>query len=215
MRRLGPRLVLLSLLAAAASAQFPPPSHDATLAPKKAERTIVLAGGCFWGVQAVFQHLRGVTKAVSGYSGGSSWTANYQVVSSGVTSHAESVQVSYDPSLITLGQILRVFFAVVHDPTQINRQGPDVGRHYRSAIFHADAEQKRLAEAYIAELDRKGVFDRKIATQVVPLEGFYAAESYHQNFAARHPEHPYIVIHDAPKIRNLRRLFPELYVGND
>jgi len=193
----------------------PPPSQDATLAPKKTERTVVLAGGCFWGVQAVFQHVRGVTKAVSGYAGGSSWTANYQVVSSGVTSHAESVQVSYDPSQITLGQILRVFFSVAHDPTQLNRQGPDVGRQYRSAIFHADADQKRLAEAYITELDQRRVFEGRIVTQVVPLEGFYAAESYHQNYAARHPESPYIVINDAPKVARLRRLFPELYVGND
>ena len=195
--------------------QVPPPSADATLAPKKSERSIVLAGGCFWGVQAVFQHVRGVKKAVSGYSGGSAWTAHYQVVSSGVTSHAESVQVTYAPSQISLRQLLQVFFSVAHDPTQLNRQGPDFGRQYRSAIFHADAEQKRLAEAYIAELDKKGVFESRIVTQVVPLEAFYVAEAYHQDYAARHPDSPYIVINDAPKVANLRRLFPELYVRND
>jgi peptide-methionine (S)-S-oxide reductase len=182
---------------------------------EKSERSIVLAGGCFWGVQAVFQHVRGVTKAVSGYSGGSAWTAHYQVVSSGVTAHAESVQVTFDPSQVTLGQLLRVFFSVAHDPTQLNRQGPDFGRQYRSAIFHADAEQKRLAEATIAELDQKGVFESRIVTQVVPLEAFYVAEAYHQNYAARHPDSPYIVINDAPKVAKLRRLFPELYVRND
>lgn len=208
--------LLLGLLGVhAVSAQVPPPSLDASLAPAKGERTVVLAGGCFWGVQAVFQHLRGVTRAVSGYSGGSAWTANYQVVSTGATGHAESVQVTYDPEQITYGQILRVFFSVVHDPTEVNRQGPDVGPQYRSAIFHADAEQQRIAQAYIAELDRKGVFERRIATQLVALKGFYPAEAYHQNYAARHPDNPYIAIHDAPKLANLRRLLPDLYVGKD
>jgi peptide-methionine (S)-S-oxide reductase len=201
--------------AAACLAQAPPPALDAGLAKQRAERTIVLAGGCFWGVEAVFRHVRGVTSAVSGYAGGSSWNANYGLVSAGVTGHAESVQVRYDASRITLGQILRVFFSVAHDPTQVDRQGPDVGRQYRSAIFHADAEQKRLADAYIRELDEKGVFERRIATQVVPLEAFYRAEEYHQDYAARHPESPYIVANDAPKVAALRRLFPELYAGND
>ena len=178
-------------------------------------QTAVLAGGCFWGVQGVYQHTSGVINAVSGYSGGTKDTADYNLVSTGRTTHAEAVEIKYDPKKISYGKILQIFFSVVHDPTQLNRQGPDVGRQYRSAIFHSDAEQKRLAEAYIAELDGKGVFDRKIATEVVPLEAFYAAEAYHQNYAARHPESPYIVINDAPKVAALRRLFPELYVGND
>jgi peptide-methionine (S)-S-oxide reductase len=203
----------MALLTGSLLAQVPPPSQDASLAPRKAESSVVLAGGCFWGVEAVFQNMRGVRTAVSGYAGGSAWNANYNVVSMGVTGHAESVQVTYDPSQITLGQILRVFFSVAHDPTQLNRQGPDVGRQYRSAIFHADAEQKRVAEAYIAELDRLKAFERKIATEVVPLDAFYPAEPYHQDFAERNPDHPYIVIHDAPKLVHLRRLFPDLYAG--
>lgn len=215
MGRIGGVAFSLLLGVEAASAQVSPPSLDASLTAAKGERSVVLAGGCFWGVQAVFQHLRGVRRAVSGYSGGSSWTANYQIVSTGATGHAESVEVTYDPSQITYGQILRVFFSVVHDPTELNRQGPDVGPQYRSAIFHADAEEQRIAQAYIAELDRKGVFKRKIATQVVALKGFYPAEAYHQDYAARHPDNPYIAIHDAPKVANLRRLFPDLYVGKD
>lgn len=214
-RRFGYVVFFLLLRAGAAAAQVPPPSLDSPLAGDKGQRTVVLAGGCFWGVQAVFQHLRGVTRAVSGYAGGSSWTASYQVVSTGATGHAESVEVTYDPSQVSYGQILRVFFSVVHDPTELNRQGPDVGPQYRSAIFHADPDQQRIAQAYIAELDQKGVFKRKIATQVVALKGFYPAEAYHQNYAARHPDNPYIVIHDAPKVTNLRRLFPDLYVGKD
>jgi peptide-methionine (S)-S-oxide reductase len=207
--------LVLILVLGAGPAPIPPPSADAPLAKSPAERKVVLAGGCFWGVEAVFEHLKGVTKAVSGYSGGSSFTARYEIVSSGVTSHAESVEVSYDPSRITLGQILRVFFAVAHDPTQKNRQGPDFGAQYRSAIFFADAEQEKIARAYVAQLDQAGVFGRPIATQIVALEAFYAAETYHQEFAARHPDHPYIRIHDAPKVEKLRKAFPELYVGRD
>jgi len=199
-----------------AAGPVPPPSVDASLsADKGQQRTAVLAGGCFWGVQAVFQHLRGVTHAVSGYSGGSAWTAHYQVVSTGATGHAESVEVSYDPSQLTYGQLLRVFFSVAHDPTELNRQGPDQGTQYRSAIFYADAEQQRIAQAYIAQLDQAGVFSRKIATQLVPLKAFHVAEAYHQDYATRHPENPYIVINDAPKVVNLRRLFPDLYVAKD
>lgn len=214
-RRFVAVAVVLLPYAGVAAAQVPPPSLDAPPAAVKGERSVVLAGGCFWGVQAVFQHLRGVTRAVSGYSGGSAWTANYPVVSTGATGHAESVEVTYDPAQISYGQILRVFFSVVHDPTEMNRQGPDVGPQYRSAIFHADADQQRIAQAYIAELDRSGVFKRKIATQVVALKGFHPAEAYHQNYAARHPDNPYIAIHDAPKLAKLRRLFPDLYVGKD
>lgn len=156
-----------------------------------------------------------MTKAVSGYAGGSSFTARYEIVSSGVTSHAEAVEVSYDPSRITLGQLLRVFFSVAHDPTQKNRQGPDVGAQYRSAIFFADAEQEKIARAYVAQLDEAGVFGRPIATQIVALEAFHAAEAYHQEFAARHPDHPYIRIHDAPKVENLKQAFPELFRARD
>jgi peptide-methionine (S)-S-oxide reductase len=221
MRRTG-WLVVAGLAAmfangkATAVGPVPSPSLDAPLAPATGQpRTAVLAGGCFWGVQAVFQHVRGVTRAVSGYSGGSAWTAHYQLVSSGATGHAESVEVTYDPSQLTYGQLLRVFFSVAHDPTELNRQGPDEGSQYRSAIFYADAEQQRIAEGYVAQLDRAGVFGRKIATQVVPLKAFHAAEAYHQDFATRHPEHPYIRINDAPKVASLQRLFPDLYVGKD
>jgi peptide-methionine (S)-S-oxide reductase len=199
----------------AAGKAIPAPSSDAPLASSPAERKVVLAGGCFWGVEAVFEHVKGVKAAVSGYSGGSSYTARYEIVSSGVTSHAESVEVTYDPSRLTLGQILRVFFSVAHDPTQKNRQGPDVGAQYRSAIFFADAEQERIARAYVAQLDRAGVFGKPIATELVPLEAFYAAEAYHQGFAERHPDHPYIRIHDAPKVEGLKTAFPELFVAKD
>ncbi len=213
------RLLLLSSLACgAAHAQagpIPAPSVDAPLAKAGNPRSIVVAGGCFWGIEAVFQHVRGVTGAVSGYSGGASWTANYQVVSLGMSGHAESVQVSYDPSQITLGQLLRVFFSVAHDPTQKNRQGPDQGTQYRSAIFYADDEQQRIARAYIAQLDQSGVFDRKIATELTSLAAFYTAEAYHQDYAARHPDAPYIRMHDAPKVASLRAAFPDLYVGKD
>jgi peptide-methionine (S)-S-oxide reductase len=199
--------------ARAADVAVPLPNVDAPLASRLDERKAVLAGGCFWGVQAVFQHVRGVTSAVSGYAGGSAWNAHYNVVSLGVTGHAESVEVTYDASRLSYGQILRVFFSVAHDPTQRNRQGPDEGRQYRSAIFFADAEQKRIAEAYVAQLDRAGVFPRPIATEVVPLEAFYVAESYHQDYATRHPDDPYIQINDAPKVARLKAEFPELYVG--
>jgi peptide-methionine (S)-S-oxide reductase len=173
----------------------------------------VLSGGCFWGVQAVFQHIRGVITATSGYSGGKAKTAEYELVSSGDTGHAESVQVVYDPSQITYGELLRVFFSVAHDPTQLNRQGPDEGTQYRSSIFYANDEQKRIAQAYITQLDQARVFSSPIVTEVVPLEGFYPAEAYHQNYAALHPNQPYIVFNDAPKVAHLRQLFPDIYVG--
>jgi peptide-methionine (S)-S-oxide reductase len=195
-----------------AEAPVPPPKLDAPLARTPGERKAVLAGGCFWGVQAVFQHVRGVTRAVSGYSGGSAWTAHYDVVSFGVTGHAESVEVSYDPSRISYGQLLRVFFFVAHDPTERNRQGPDTGRQYRSAIFYADAGQKRIAEAYVAQLDAAKVFPRPIVTEIVPLSAFYVAESYHQDYATRHPESPYIQVNDAPKLVRLQAELPGLYV---
>src|SRR5579872_3827421 len=169
--------------------------------------------GCFWGVQAVFQHVKGVIKATSGYSGGSAKTAEYETVSTGETGHAESVEVVYDPSQITYGELLRVFFSVAHDPTQLNRQGPDQGTQYRSSVFYSSDEQKRIAEAYIAQLDKAGVFPRRIVTQVVPLQAFYPAEAYHQNYAALHPYQPYIVYNDAPKVEHLRQEFPDLYTG--
>lgn len=187
---------------------------DVPLATTKGEQTAVVAGGCFWGVQAVFQHVKGVVSATSGYSGGMAKTAKYELVSTGETGHAESVKITYDPSKITYGQILRVFFSVVHDPTQLNRQGPDEGTQYRSSIFYESDEQKRIAETYIAQLEQSNVFPRAIVTQVVPLKAFYPAEAYHQDYAARHPDSMYIVYNDAPKVVHLREQFPELYAGN-
>ena len=191
----------------------PAPNSDATLTGRKGEQTAVLAGGCFWGVQAVFQHVKGVTKATSGYSGGEAKTAEYEQVSTGETGHAESVKITYDPSQITYGELLRVFFSVAHDPTELNRQGPDSGSQYRSVIFYNGAEQKRIAEEYIAQLARAKVFPRPIVSQVVPLKGFYEAEAYHQDYASRHPHNLYIVYNDAPKVTNLREEFPQLYQG--
>jgi len=190
---------------------IPMPAVDATLAASKNEQKAVLAGGCFWGIQAVFQHVKGVKKATSGYSGGAAKTAEYEVVSTGETGHAESVEIKYDPSQITYGQLLRVFFSVAHDPTQLNRQGPDTGTQYRSAIFYENDEQKHIAEAYIHQLDQAKVYPKAIVTQVVPLTAFYPAEGYHQNYAARHPDDPYIVYNDAPKVENLKRFLPEMY----
>jgi peptide-methionine (S)-S-oxide reductase len=194
-------------------ATVPSPTADAAVATTKGEQTAVVAGGCFWGIQAVFQHVKGVTNATSGYSGGASKTAEYELVSSGDTGHAESVKITYDPSQITYGQLLRVFFSVAHDPTELNRQGPDSGTQYRSVIFYGNDDQKRIAEAYIAQLDKSHVFPRPIVTQVVPLQAFYPAEAYHQDYAAIHPNNPYIVYNDAPKVAHLHQEFPELYTG--
>jgi peptide-methionine (S)-S-oxide reductase len=196
-----------------ASATLPAPSVDAAISTSKTEQTAVVAGGCFWGIQAVFQHVRGVLNATSGYSGGSANTAEYELVSAGDTGHAESVKITYDPSQISYGQLLRVFFSVAHDPTQLNRQGPDSGTQYRSAIFYSSDEQKRIAEAYVAQLERARVFPRPIVTQVVPLKAFYPAEAYHQDYATRHPDNPYIVYNDAPKVAHLHQQFPNLYLG--
>jgi peptide-methionine (S)-S-oxide reductase len=195
----------------AGAVALPPPAADVPRAAKPGHQTVVLAGGCFWGIQAVFQHVKGVTDATSGYAGGAAQTAKYDVVSSGETGHAESVRVTFDPSQVTYGQLLRVFFSVAHDPTELNRQGPDEGTQYRSAIFFADADQKRVAEAYIAQLDKAKLFRGRIVTQVAPLAAFYPAEAYHQNYARLHPDNPYIVINDAPKVAHLRQLFPDLY----
>jgi len=195
------------------SSAVPNPAVDAPLAAAKSEQTAVVSGGCFWGIQAVFQHVKGVVNATSGYAGGSAKTAAYEIVSTGETGHAESVKITYDPSQITYGQLLRVFFSVAHDPTQLNRQGPDEGTQYRSSIFYGNDEQKRIAEAYIAQLEKARVFPGTIVTKVVPLEGFYPAEGYHQNYAANHPHDPYIVYNDAPKVAHLREQLPDLYTG--
>jgi len=191
---------------------LPDPVLDAPLAQTKSAETIVVSGGCFWGVQAVFQHVKGVTQAVSGYAGGQANTATYDVVSTGTTGHAESVQVTYDPSQVTVGQILKVFFSVAHDPTQVDAQGPDHGTQYRSAIFFTTPSQQKIVDAYIDQLQKAKVFAQPIATKVEPLNGFYAAEAYHQNYALMHPHNPYIMINDAPKVVALEKQFPNLYV---
>ena len=171
----------------------------------------VMAGGCFWGIQGVFQHVNGVTSAVSGYTGGSKNTAEYETVSTGSTGHAESVQITFDPHRISYGRVLQIFFSVVHDPTQLNRQGPDTGTQYRSAIFPTSPEQARIAEAYIAQLDKARAFAAPIVTKIEPLKGFYAAEGYHQDYLIHHPTQPYIVYNDLPKLEALKRIWPELY----
>ena len=182
---------------------FPDPIVDSALANKAGQSRAVLAGGCFWCVEAVYKNLKGVSSVKSGYAGGSAETADYETVSSGTTNHAEAVEVVYDPSRISYGQILKVFFSIAHDPTQLNRQGPDTGRQYRSAIFFADGEQKRVAEAYIDQLNKARVFDGKIVTELTPLEAFFTAETYHQDYAARNPLNPYIVVNAQPKVRKL------------
>ena len=207
--------LMLSVKASEKSAvALPNPAVDESQAAKSGKETLVLAGGCFWGVQAVFQHVKGVVSATSGYSGGASNTAEYEVVSTGTTGHAESVKVVYDPSKITYGQLLKVFFSVALDPTQLNRQGPDEGAQYRSAIFYGNDEQKRIAEAYIGQLDQAKAFPRPIVTQVVALKAFYPAEAYHQNYATLHPDNPYIRYNDLPKVAHLKEQFPNLYQAN-
>jgi len=198
---------------AGSGAAVPGPVADEAKATAPAKETAVVAGGCFWGIQAVFQHVKGVVSATSGYSGGTLKNPDYEAVSSGETGHAESVQIVYDPSQVTYGELLRVFFSVALDPTEVNRQGPDEGTQYRSLISYGNDQQKHIAEAYIAQLNQAKVFRRAIATQVVPLTAFYPAEAYHQNYATLHPDNPYIVYNDAPKVANLRREFPDLYTG--
>ena len=189
---------------------IPPPAADAVESTGETQ-TVVLAGGCFWGVQAVFQHVKGVTKAVSGYAGGAKDTARYNVVSSGTTGHAESVQITYDPRQISYGRILQIYFSVAHNPTELNYQGPDVGTQYRSAIFFADDDQKKVATAYIDQIEKAHVFSRPIVTRLEPLHGFYPAEEHHQDFAVLHPSYPYIVFNDLPKVENLKKLFAADY----
>jgi len=176
-----------------------------------AVQTAVLAGGCFWGVQGVFEHARGVRKVVAGYAGGDRSTAQYETVSTGSTGHAESVKITFDPAEISYGQILQIAFSVAHDPTELNRQGPDVGTQYRSSVFYVDEDQKRIAEAYIRQLDKSHAFGRTIVTRVDPLKNFYAAEDYHQDYLIHNPTSPYIAMYDLPKIENFKRLFPDLY----
>ncbi|HTP93329.1 MAG TPA: peptide-methionine (S)-S-oxide reductase MsrA [Xanthobacteraceae bacterium] len=190
---------------------IPPPALDETAPAGGGTQTVVLAGGCFWGVQAVFQHTKGVTNAVSGYAGGQKDTAHYEMVGTGRTGHAESVEVTFDPHQITYGKILQIYFSVAHNPTELNFQGPDHGTQYRSDIFYANDEQKRVAEAYIAQLDKAHVFRAPIVTKLEALSGFYPAEAYHQDFAVLHPSYPYIVFNDAPKVENLKRIFADVY----
>lgn len=197
--------------AGAGKVPFPKPAVDAALTSVKGQETAVVAGGCFWGVQAVFEHLKGVIFATSGYAGGNAASAHYEEVSTGSTGHAESVKVVFDPSQISYGQILMIFFSVGHDPTELNRQGPDQGTQYRSVIFFANDEQKKIADAYVAQLNAAKIFSRPIVTQVIPLQGFYSAEDYHQDYLKRHPNNPYIVFNDLPKLEHLKKEFPDLY----
>ena len=199
---------------AGAKGSLPDPAVNTPLAASTGHQTAVFSGGCFWGVQAVFQHVKGVISATSGYAGGPASAAQYETVSTGETGHAESVKVMFDPSQVSYGQLLKVFFAVAHDPTQLNRQGPDTGSQYRSAIFYSDSEQQRVTQAYIDQLQQEKVFSHPIVTQVTPLKGFYPAEQHHQNYATLHPSDPYIFFNDAPKVESLRKDFPALYAKN-
>jgi peptide-methionine (S)-S-oxide reductase len=209
--------LLLAVFGAAGAAggatPLPPPAVDPPPAAGTGLQTAVFAGGCFWGVEGVFRHVKGVKTSVSGYAGGTAATATYDTVSTGGTKHAESVEVTFDPAQVTYGQLLRVFFSVAHDPTQLNRQGPDVGPQYRSAIFFVGDDQKRVAQDYIRQLNDAKAFARPIVTEVAPLPKFYPAESYHQNYMALNPLQPYIVMHDAPKLAALKAQFPALYTG--
>jgi peptide-methionine (S)-S-oxide reductase len=218
-RKFARALLLVPLLgvavnmaqAAEQAVVIPAPAVDTAAPPGAGLQTIVVAGGCFWGVQAVFQHTKGVTAAVSGYAGGEKQTAHYEMVGTGRTGHAESVAVTFDPRQISYGKILQIYFSVVHNPTELNRQGPDSGTQYRSAIFYANDDQKRIANAYIAELNKAHVYGGPIVTRLEALTGFYPAETYHQDFAVLHPSYPYIVVNDLPKVENLKGLFADVY----
>jgi len=196
---------------AVGAAPLPTPAVDIPATAAKGPQTAVFAGGCFWGVEAVFRHVKGVATAVSGYAGGDAKTAIYEVVTSGATGHAESVQVTYDPAQVTYGELLKVFFSVAHNPTELNRQGPDTGTQYRSAIFYMNDDQKRVASAYVEQLNAAKVFSKPIVTQIVKLPAFYPAEAYHQDYVARHPTQPYVAYNDLPKLAHLREQFPTLY----
>jgi peptide-methionine (S)-S-oxide reductase len=189
----------------------PAPKDDAALAQSSGKETAIFAGGCFWGTQSVFERVKGVVTTTAGYAGGSAATATYDQVTTETTGHAESVKVVYDPSKITYGKLLQIFFSVVHDPTQLNRQGPDVGTSYRSAIFYTNEEQRKISTEYIAQLNAAGVFKKPIVTEVTPLKGFYDAESYHQDYALHHPDNPYILVCDRPKVEALKKEFPDLF----
>jgi peptide-methionine (S)-S-oxide reductase len=204
-------LALSGCLPAQTRGRIPAPQTDDALASKPGKATAVFAGGCFWGTQSVFERVKGVVATTAGYAGGSASTATYDQVTTETTGHAESVKVVYDPSRITYGKLLQIFFSVVHDPTQLNRQGNDVGTSYRSAIFYTDEEQRKISTAYIAQLDAARVFPSPIVTQVVPLKGFYDAESYHQDYALHNPDNPYILVCDRPKIEALKKEYPELF----
>lgn len=216
-KRLAWILAAIALLLAATTAagrrdlKLPDPAIDEPLAKSPGEQVAIFSGGCFWGVQAVFEHVRGVTSAISGYSGGHADQADYVDVSRGDSGHAESVKVTFDPSRISYGTLLKIFFSVAHDPTELNRQGPDVGTQYRSEIFYADEQQRRIASAYLAELGHSGTFAAPVVTRLDPLAGFYPAEYYHQHYVARHPESLYVVINDLPKLHALKARFPSLY----
>ena len=218
MRRLISTIALLCLSAtlacraSSAAVKLPSPATDDPLSKTKGAQTVVLAGGCFWGIQAVFEHVKGVSRATAGYSGGAAQTAQYEIVSSGGTGHAESVQIVYDPSQVSFGQILKVFFSVAHDPTELNRQGPDEGTQYRSVIFYSTEDQRRIAQAYIDQINRARAFSQPIVTQLAALQRFYPAEAYHQDYAEHHPNEPYIAINDLPKVEHLRQMLPELYM---
>ena len=209
-------MLLLGMHSEAARAvTLPSPTVDTPVASSPGEEKAVLAGGCFWGMQLVFEHVKGVKHVTAGYAGGSKETAAYEVVSTGATGHAESVEIVSDPSLVSYGQLLKVYFSVAHDPTELNRQGPDEGTQYRSSIFFADPEQQRVAQAYIDQLQAAHVFSEPIVTTVTPLQGFYAAEAYHQDYAIRHPQNMYIAINDLPKLGSLKQELPELYMAQE
>src|ERR1700694_699081 len=209
---LGLMTVIYACGAADSAVALPAPATDVPAKASEAPQTAVFAGGCFWGVEAVFRHVKGVSGAVSGYAGGAAKFPDYGMVSSGTTGHAESVKVTYDPAQVSYGQLLKVYFSVAHDPTQLNRQGPDTGTQYRSAIFTTSDEQKRVAQAYIAQLNAAKVSKKPIVTKVGPLEGFYPAEAYHQDYLTLHPNQPYIAYNDIPKVENLKKIFAENYI---
>ncbi len=203
--------VAIAIAQSAPRAALPDLAATTPTAERAGQKTAVFAGGCFWGVEAVFEHVKGVSDVVSGFSGGSADTATYDEVSFGQTGHAEAVKITYDPTQVSYAQLLKIYFSVAHDPTQVNRQGPDSGTQYRSAIFFTNPEQQKIAQSYIDQLNQSKVFDRAIATQLVPLTEFYAAEDYHQNFIAHNPTYPYVVIHDLPKLAQLQKQFPDVY----
>jgi peptide-methionine (S)-S-oxide reductase len=206
-------ILLMTISGSQKIAAFPDPPIDSSPQPSSRAEIAVLAGGCFWGMEGVFERLRGVIDVTSGYSGGDKGTAEYEMVSTGLTGHAESIRITYDPLVVTYGTLLKIFFAVAHNPTELNFQGPDYGSQYRSVIFYVDTEQEKIARSYIDALDRAKVFPKKIVTQLEPLKAFYPAEEYHQNFMEKNPDYPYIVYWDKPKVEKLEREYPKLVTG--